>query len=59
MFISIILLILIILSFIFALRSMRDFEIPLEIKRLMKFKRIQGTIVFLRDKIKHYRAKLD
>ncbi|MBI4008891.1 hypothetical protein HY357_01545 [Candidatus Roizmanbacteria bacterium] len=55
MIISVLFLILI-LSFILALRSMKDFEIPSEIQKLLKFKEIKGTILFFKDKTKHYRA---
>lgn len=43
-----------VISFILAIRSMSDFDIPKEIKYLLDSKRIKGTIVFFRDKIKHY-----
>lgn len=43
------------LSFILALYSMRDFQIPYEIKQLITSKKIKGTIIFLKEKIIHYR----
>jgi len=41
-------------SFSLAIWSMRDFSIPTEISKLLKIKRLKGTIVFFRDKIEHY-----
>ncbi len=35
---------------------MRDFELPEDVKKLLKIKPIKGTIVFLKDKVLHYRA---
>jgi len=43
-----------IVSLILAFRSMRDFDIPSEIKHLLMSKRVRGTILFLKGKIKHY-----
>lgn len=43
-----------IISFITALLSMKDFSLPSEIKRFIEIKKIRGTIVFLKNKIKHY-----
>lgn len=47
-------LLLFILSFLMALRSMKDLDIPLEIERLVRSRKIKGSIVFLKNKIKHY-----
>ncbi len=44
-----------ILSFILAWRSMSDFQVPKEIRRLIDTKKIKGTIIFFRGKIKHYK----
>ena len=44
-----------ILSFILAVRSMADFEIPKEVRRLLKINKVKGTIMFLKGKVKHYR----
>jgi len=33
---------------------MRDFEVPKEIRGLVDFKGKKGTIVFFKNKIKHY-----
>ncbi len=52
--ITLILLILVI-SFLLAIRSMNDFRLPKEIRRLLKIKHIKGTILFFKDKVKHYR----
>jgi len=54
--IFVILILILILSFILALRSMKDFELPKEVRRLLKINRIKGTIVFLKEKIKHYKT---
>lgn len=43
-----------IISLILAIRSMKDFGIPKELKVWLNGKRIKGTIVFFKDKIKHY-----
>jgi hypothetical protein len=42
------------LSIILAFRSMVDFDVPAEIKRLLNGKRVRGTIVFFKNKVKHY-----
>ena len=42
------------ISFILALWSMSDFNLPKEIFRLIDQKRIKGTIIFLKNKIIHY-----
>ncbi len=41
-------------SFFIALRSMKDFEIPKEIKKMIKLKSKKGSIVFFKNKIKHF-----
>lgn len=43
-----------IFSFFIAFRSMTDFDIPKEIKDFLSAKRIKGTIIFFKGKIKHY-----
>lgn len=43
-----------VISFIMALWSMRDFKMPDEIQKLLMRRKIKGTIVFLKDKVKHY-----
>lgn len=42
------------LSLVLAVRSMRDFEIPSEIRQLLRSRKIHGTIVFMKDKVLHY-----
>ncbi|MCX7956220.1 MAG: hypothetical protein N2593_03925 [Patescibacteria group bacterium] len=42
------------ISFFLALRSMNDFNIPYEIKKILNSKKIKGTIIFFKNKIKHY-----
>ncbi|HEX7543165.1 MAG TPA: hypothetical protein VF385_03730 [Patescibacteria group bacterium] len=46
-----------ILAFVLALTSMKDFNVPSEINRLIQGKKVKGKIVFFKDKIVHYRAK--
>jgi len=55
MYIFFILGLILILSFILAVRSMADFEIPKEVRRLLKINKVKGTIMFLKGKVKHYR----
>lgn len=44
-----------IVSFILAFRSMKDFDLPQEVIKLMnKNKAVKGTIIFLRGRIVHY-----
>ncbi len=50
-------LLILILSFVFALRSMKDFNVPSEINNLIQGKKVRGKIVFFKNKIVHYRAK--
>ncbi len=50
------LVLLFVVSFILGLRSMQDFEMPQEVKKLLKFKKIQGTIMFLKEKVTHYKS---
>ncbi|MBP7967003.1 hypothetical protein KAZ66_01905 [Candidatus Woesebacteria bacterium] len=45
---------LLIISFFMALHSMKDFETPKEIARLLTLRKVRGTIVFMKDKIAHY-----
>ncbi|KKP67006.1 MAG: hypothetical protein UR63_C0025G0013, partial [Candidatus Roizmanbacteria bacterium GW2011_GWC2_35_12] len=37
-----------------ALRSMKDFGVPKEIKRLLDRKKAKGTIIFSKKKMIHY-----
>lgn len=46
-----------ILSFFVALSSMKDFNVPDEINKLIKGKNIKGKIVFFKNKVVHYRSK--
>jgi hypothetical protein len=41
-------------SFIMAFRSMKDFEVPDEIKKILLPKTVKGTIVFFKNKVTHY-----
>ncbi len=47
-------LIIFLLSFFLALYSMRDLEMPREIQNLILRKKIRGSILIFKDKIKHY-----
>lgn len=49
-----ILLALLIISFLMAVTSMKDFSLPAEIKKVLKMKRIKGSIVFFKGKVEHY-----
>lgn len=53
----VILILLLILSFVIALHSMKDFYLPKEIRRLIEARRVRGTILFLKGKIEHYSSK--
>lgn len=50
-------LIILIFAFILALSSMKDFNVPAEIKRLVQGKKVGGKIIFFKNKVVHYRAK--
>lgn len=43
-----------IVSLILAVRSMKDLTVPKEIKAMLTSKKIKGTILFVKDQIKHY-----
>lgn len=45
---------LLLVSFIAAFRSMKDFDIPHEVRSMMNSKQVKGTIVFFKNKIMHY-----
>jgi len=45
-------------SFILAYRSMVDMEAPKEIRKFINKQRLNGTIIFLKKKIKHYSSSL-
>ncbi len=56
--IYLIFIILLIASFILALRSMKDFHLPDEINQLLQANKIRGSIVFFKDKkVEHYSSK--
>ncbi len=44
-----------ILSLAWAVRSMRDFIVPAEIRKLLMRVKLRGTILFLGGKTKHYK----
>lgn len=54
MFIIIVLTLLFLASIILAAYSMRDFNVPPEVKRVLGFKKIRGSIVFFKDRVTHY-----
>ena len=43
-----------IISFVLTWRSMRDFNLPKELKDLLNARKIKGTIIFFKNKVKHY-----
>lgn len=43
-----------IISFILSFYSMRDFQLPIEIKKILKERKIKGKIIFFKDKIRKY-----
>jgi hypothetical protein len=50
-------LIILAISIILAVRSMKDFNVPSEINNLILGKKVKGKIVFFKNKIVHYQAK--
>ena len=50
----IIFVLIILISFVAALFSMGDLQMPEEISRFISRKKIRGSIIILKDKIKHY-----
>lgn len=48
---------LLLISVILAVRSMKDFEIPKEINRMISSRNLKGTIVFFKNKPTHYSSK--
>gem|GEM_PF-981297 len=48
------LIIILALSLVLSIFSMNDWDVPVEIRRLIKSRRLKGTIIFFRKKIKHY-----
>lgn len=42
------------MSFVLALRSMKDLKFSKEIEKILHKKKIKGTIVFFKDKIQHF-----
>ncbi len=42
------------ISFILALRSMKDLKFGEELEKIFQRKKIKGTIVFFEDKVTHY-----
>lgn len=47
-------LIILVISFLFALRSMKDTRFGEELEKLFQRKKIKGSIVFFEDKVEHY-----
>lgn len=50
-----ILILIFLISLILAIRSMKDFDLPKEIKSILKIKKVRGRIVFFKDKVAHYK----
>ncbi|MDO8741528.1 MAG: hypothetical protein Q7J11_00085 [Candidatus Roizmanbacteria bacterium] len=46
--------IILIFAFIFALKSMKDFDVPNEIKKMIFARKMKGTIIFTKKKSIHY-----
>lgn len=42
------------ISLILAIRSMKDLDIPQEIRRMLQNRKIKGTILIMKDKVTHY-----
>lgn len=53
-FMIIIFLILFLVSFALALRSMKDFDVPQEIRGVLRNRKVRGTILFLKNKVVHH-----
>ncbi len=45
-----------VLSLTLAIGSMKDFEVPHEVSRIIRSRK-RGSIVFFKDKIRHYSSK--
>lgn len=43
-----------IVSLILAARSMKDLDVPDEIRKMLMNRKIKGTILFMKDKVTHY-----
>ena len=52
--ISIVIAVILVISFLLALRSMKDLKFSDEIEKILHKKKIQGAIVFFKDKIQHF-----
>ena len=52
-----VIIILFIISFVFALRSMKDLAFSKELEEVLKKNSMKGVIVFFKDKIVHYSSK--
>jgi len=50
----IIFLLILTLAFIFALMSMKDFDVPGEIKKIISARKMKGTIILTKKKAIHY-----
>jgi len=47
-------LLILVLAFIFALKSMKDFDVPGEIKKMISARKMKGTIILTKKKTIHY-----
>lgn len=43
-----------VLSLLLAFFSMKDMDVPNEIKKLLPMRKLKGSIVFFKNKVKHY-----
>lgn len=48
--------IILLISFILALRSLKELRVPHEVQKLIRKGKTSGVILFLREKIIHYRG---
>lgn len=51
---SFVLLLILVLAFILALKSMKDFDVPGEIKKMISARKMKGTIILTKKKAIHY-----
>ncbi len=46
-----------IISFLLAFYSMKDFQLPQEIKKILRERKIRGRIIFFKDKIENLKLQ--
>jgi hypothetical protein len=42
------------ISFLMAARSMKDFDVPKELRNALSVKKVKGSLVFFKDRITHH-----